>query len=112
MHKSREMSGLTQIAVFVLTNTRWAQIPDEKQREIQIADGRNPNCKWEKYGEKCRKSGGGECECKLREDFLATTGHLASSLLLLMKIEQVGTLIFKDFIQSQQLFKCQLGNSW
>ena len=52
------MSGLTQIAVFVLTNTRWAQIPDEKQREIQIADGRNPNCKWEKYGRKCRKSGG------------------------------------------------------
>ena len=83
------MSGLTQIAVFVLTNTRWAQIPDEKQREIQIADGRNPNCKWEKYGGKCRKSGGGECECKLREDFLPTTGHLASSLPLLMKIEDV-----------------------
>ena len=107
------MSGLTQIAVFVLTNTRWAQILDERQREIQIADGRNPNCKWEKYGEKCRKSGGVECECKLREDFLATTGHLASSLPLLMKIEQVETVLsFKDFIQSQQLFKCQLGNSW
>ena len=37
------MSGLTQIAVFVLTNTRWAQILDERQQEIQIADGRNPN---------------------------------------------------------------------
>ena len=33
------MSGLSQIAVFVLTNTRWAQIPEA---------ARNTNCRWKK----------------------------------------------------------------
>ena len=87
------MSGLTQIAVFVLTNTRWAQIRDEKQREIQIADGRNPNCKWEKYWGEMQEIRRGRVRMQIARGFPpSTTGHLASSLPLLMKIEDVQSL--------------------
>ena len=65
------------------TNPRWEA-------------ARNTNCRWKKsqlqmgeIREEMQEIRRGECECKLREDFLSTTGHLASSLLLLMKIEDV-----------------------